>query len=130
MFGLIESRTKSVLLLYLALRGGCSGRGLARKLRISPSQIFKALRYLKKHKVIIQFVSPTFYALNPRHPCYFELASILDKAYRAHPLRYPFLPPIAPDRKVDPKSVYEIIALRGQTTSFEKLSDVLRRKYA
>lgn len=130
MFGVIESRTKSDILAYLGLRGGCAGRKLARILRKSPSQVFKALKSLRHSKIINKFGPPYFFALKPSHPCSTEIISMIYKAYEARPSDYPFLPRIRSERKIDPEAIYEIVALRGPGPAVEKLSDVLRKKYA
>lgn len=130
MFGIIQSRVKSDILVFLGLRGGYSGRGLAKRLHVSPSQVFKALHQLETSKIILKLGSPSFYALNMGHPCHDELIRMITKAYQANMGRYLFLPKIREERRIDPEAVYEIIALRDKTITIEKFSDVLRKKYA
>ncbi len=130
MIELIKSKTKLDILVYLATRGGCAGRQMARRLHKSATPVFKALKNLEKNQIIKKEGPPFFYSLNTRHPCYPELVSILNKTYEAYPTRYRFLPKIKPDRKIDPISVYEIVALRSNPIRVPKLSDTLRKRYA
>lgn len=133
MFGIIESQIKTDTLVYLAMKGGCAGRQLARRLHKSATPVFKALRSLEKNKIIKKQGPPFFYALNTQHPCYPELVSILHKTYESDRRRYRFLPKIKPERKIDPTAVYEIAALRPKaisTITIQKLSDTLRKLYA
>ena len=133
MLGLIESQTKIDILVYLGIRGGCSGRQLARQLRKSATPVFKALRSLEKNKIIQKQGSPLFYTLNTRHPCYQELVSMIHKTFGTHRNKYHFLPKIKSDRKIDPIAVYEMAALRENSATVSpipKFSDILRKRYA
>lgn len=128
---LIGSQTKVDMLLYLALRGGCSGRCLARTLKKSPTQVFKALSQLEGGHMITRYGAPSFYALNPRYRYYHELLSMLHKAANDKKQKKLFyMPRVSREKRIDPESVYELLALRGQSIKVPKLSDILRERYA
>lgn len=131
MIDLMGSVVKEQILLYLGLRGGISGRKLARVLQKSPTPVFKALRQLEKLGVVVRVGSPKMYTLNRDYPYFDELVSIIEKRVRMTNKLISFIPHIAPDRRVDAVSVYEFLPFRdaGNIKS-EKFSDVLRKKYA
>lgn len=130
MFGILGSEVKELILMYLGLRGGASGRKLGRATHKGVTQVFKALKQLEKNQIIIKSQKPFMYVLNPEYVYYPELLSMIQKNQHRHPRKFPFLPVISASRKVDPISVYEFIELRGNQTPIEKFSDVLRTKYA
>ncbi len=122
------SHVKASLLLYLGLRGGTSGRELARILKIHPTQIFKALKQLTSSGILKYYQS--LYAINPFYIYHDELIRMIWKeAEKNKKFSRRFLPTIADDRRVDPLAIYELAALRKQTLPYPKLSDVLRKKY-
>lgn len=129
MIEIFGSRVKVAILLYLGLRGGSSGRHLARILKISLSQIFKALHLLVQSKIVTRY-KDEFYQLNPQYPYYKELLSMIQKEgeHIKGKLNL-FMPRIAEQRKVDPLSVYQLLELRGTSLQEKKLSDVLRERY-
>ncbi len=128
---LLGSKTKTMILLYLGLRGGTTGRRLSRILKINPTQIFKALRQLTTAGIVIQTHPSGFYALNVHYPFYEELLSMIHKqaAIMRKALRL-FMPNIPEERRVDPLAVYDFIALRGAQKTTQKFSDILRKRYA
>ncbi|MBI2335404.1 MAG: MarR family transcriptional regulator [Deltaproteobacteria bacterium] len=127
MKGLLNSTAKEKVLLYLGLRGGCSGRRLAKVLKKSPSQIFKALNQLIKAGIIKKEPSCTFYVLNRHYPYYEELISIILKKSEHLPKSNLIIPKIQLNRKVDPIAVYEILELRNSNLSYPKLSKALSK---
>lgn len=127
---LLGSRVKEQILLYLGLRGGASGRRLARNLKTSPTQVFKALLQLKKSGIILKFGPPFFYVLNSDYIYHDELIRIIQKKYDALRKKPAYLPLLADDRKVDPFAVYELSSVIGPGPKIMKLSEALRRRYA
>ncbi len=127
---LLGSRVKEQILLYLGLRGGASGRRLARSLKTSPTQVFKALLQLKKIGVVLKFGPPYFYALNPDYVYYDELTRIIQKKYDSLRKKPVYLPRIAEDRKIDPFAIYELSSIIGPGPKTIKFSEALKRRYA
>jgi DNA-binding IclR family transcriptional regulator len=129
MIEIFGSRVKAVILLYLGLRGGSSGRNLARTLKIHASQVFKALNLLLKGKILRRY-GRDLYALNPDYVHHETLLRMIEEEARQHPsLVKAFLPVIPREREVDPLSVYRLLELQGRRTSSTRLSDVLRERY-
>lgn len=124
------SRTKASILYVLALRGGCSGRRMARLLKMAPTPVFKALAQLIAAK-IIRRAGSAFYALNPDYPHYLAILQMVEKELELHGSKFRGFYPVLPEeRRVDPLAVYEIASLRGATAGkAERFSDVLRNKY-
>ncbi len=130
MIEILGSRVKVSILLYLGLRGGSTGRHMAKVLKISPSQVFKALRQLELGKVIKRY-QDEFYYLNSRYAYYHEILSMLQKEAGKHKqLIGRFLPRISEERHVDPLQVYRLIELREPSPPVQKFSDILRERYA
>ena len=127
MEALLGSHTKAEILCYLGLKGGSSGRQLSRTLGKSPTQVFKALRSLRRAEIVTQHGPPYHYTLNPRYPFYEELLQIIHKHVQRHPVAY--LPKVPASRRVDPLAIYQLLAMRDQLVQGSKLSDVLRERY-
>ncbi|HCU23691.1 MAG TPA: hypothetical protein DF383_01640 [Deltaproteobacteria bacterium] len=127
---LLGSGTKEKILIYLGLRGGVSGRRLARTFKLSPTQVFKAIRSLAQIGLVKRDSSFNFYYLNTRHLFYEEMLHLIHKEAELHPRQTrAFLPNISPQRKVDPGAIFEILELRG-LPQHSKFSDILRQRYA
>ncbi len=125
---LLGSHVKAGILIYLGLKGGTSGRQLARALNIHTTQIFKALKQLRAAKIVAHYGS--FYALDPFHPFHDELLRMVWKETAKNKKWARRIFPIIPeDRRIDPLAVYELASLRKETIPYPKLSDVLREKY-
>jgi len=127
---LLGSHVKADILMYLALRGGCSGRYLAQQLKTSPTPIFKALRQLLAAGVIVKQGKPSYYALNPHGLYYPELVVMLDKTFQHSQEALDYLPQLPAERRVDAQAIYELLAHREKTRPYQKLSDILRERYA
>lgn len=119
---LLGSKVKAAIIFYLALRGGTSGRRLARALKISPTQVFKALRPMVAQGWILANPQFRYYALNPRHLFYEDFRNMIHKEVTQHPS-------LPAERKIDPLAVYQILSLRGTSPHSEKISDRLRDLY-
>lgn len=132
MMELLGSHTKELILLYLGLRGGISGRKLAQKLRLSPTPVFKALRQLVQAGVIKQNEKVALYSLDSDYPFYKELVSIIRKTAELSPkLVQSFMINFKRERQVDAEAVYEFVEQRPKLNiPYEKLSDRLVKIYA
>lgn len=124
---LLGSQVKERVLLCLGLRGGMSGRRLARLIKKSPTPVFKALHQLQRGGAIKKFGPPYFYALARDYPYYDELIRMIHKRAGKNP---PYLPRISEERRVDPLAVYEIANAMGRGPSMMRFSAALRRRFA
>ncbi len=124
------SQTKVDILLRLVARGGASGRELARKARLSPSQVFKALAQLTQSGILKKSKYPCLYFLNPYYRYHDEILSMVQKTMEtSHRIARKYLPQVSDNRRIDPLAVYELASLRGGQSPYPKLSDILRKRY-
>lgn len=127
---IFKSKIKVAILLYLGLRGGCSGRRLSQILRTAPTPLFKALRQLVKSHIVHQIENPSLYTLNSHFPFYEEILNMIQKeAIRQKKFVSRFLPSVKKEREIDPLSIYQFLEMRGKNLNKEKFSDLLRNRY-
>jgi hypothetical protein len=126
---LLGSQVKEDILLCLGLRGGCKGRQIARLIHKSPTPVFKAIHQLEKARIITKHGPPFFYSLNPYYIYHDELMHMIWKRIEKR-TSLPFYPEIAPERRVDPCAIYDLLTYRESKIPVQKFSDTLRKRYA
>lgn len=127
---LLGSQTKEQILLYLGLRGGATGRRLARIIKKSPSQVFKALRQLETAGIVLRFGTPSFYILNSNYIYFDELVGIISKWQSSHKRKLSWIPNLPEKRKIDPYSVYEFLGVLKRGPKCKSFSHTLRKWHA
>lgn len=127
---LLGSHVKEQILLYLGLRGGTSGRRLARVLKMSPTPVFKALHQLVRHGVVSKSGPPYFYALNQDYIYFDELIQMIFKKYEALNKKPAYSRALPRERQIDPIAIYRFLPVLGKASKSVSLSEALRKWHA
>lgn len=85
--GVLRAETQEKVLIYLLLRGGGYGKGIAEFYRVPTNPIQKQLARLEADGVIVSQLIGRLrnYELNPRYPFVEPLKQLLKAAVRAYP---------------------------------------------